>query len=259
MGIKEIRDSARENGRRVKETQVETATTREQCFIRPSVLGYRGNEPVVLMISQDVDRNQGLNAVRLAAMGFGCDAVALTTDSWHAKTMTNPVTGKDWGPGEMQIVADEHNGIERGWISEDLMTNVVNRAGDQAFGLDSFVIHQEGYGARTRRFRIEWVDNEWDDIEPDKIEGRVADALVRAMMETPLDVLAAQVGLSPADFDLDHTEGRTHMDCAVVRVAAATKLWPGALVLMSNDPRRSEIIERSLGHLPEAQFERGEP
>lgn len=255
--LKEIRESARATARQVKEAAVENATTREGTFIRPSVLGYRGNEPVILLISEQVDRDQGLAAVRLAAMGFGCDAVALVTDSWHASTMTNPLTGKVWGPGEMQVAVEQHDGIERGWITEDLTTLVVNRAGDQSFGMDGFRIEQVGYGARTRHFRIEWVPTEWDGVEADKLDGKVPNALVRAMMETPLDVLAAKAGLSPADFDLDHVEGRAHMDCAVVRVMNATGIWAGAAVLMSNDPTRSEIIDESLSQLPGAMWEKG--
>lgn len=253
--IKEIRESARETARKVKEDAVESATTREGTFIRPAVLGYRGDEPVILLLSEQVDRDQGLAAVRLAAMGFGCDAVALVTDSWHASTMTNPTTGKVWGPGEMQVAVEQHNGIERGWITEDLMTMVVNRAGDQSFGLDGFRIEQVGYGARTRHFRIEWVATEWDGIEPDKLDGKVPSALVRAMMETPLDVLSQQAGIDPADHGLtDHVEIRAHMDCAVVRVMNATGIWAGAAVLMSNDPTRSAIIDESLGQLPGAMW-----
>lgn len=248
--IGERRDQAAERVRHLKEAKVADWTGEDRPELHPTVIGWRGDEEVVVLMAAQVDRDEGLRAAQVAAMGFGCDSLAFCVDTWGTKLRVNPMTGREWGEREMQGLVERHQGIERGWINEALSTFVVNRAGDLAASYQGYRQTRVGFGKRTRRWTLEWTDSHTS--EPGEVghrhEGRVPDALHRAMTRPTSMQYLASLGLTGRDFGLDDVEAMAHADCGAVR-AAKLGGWAGAILLTAEDPRRQKIVEESLGHM----------
>jgi hypothetical protein len=250
--ILELREQAAERARALKEMAVSEAQGKDQRpEIRPTVQGWRGSEPVVVMMPAQVDRDQGLKAAWLCATGFGCDALAFTVDTWGTNTRLNPVTGKRWGPGEMQEIVQHHQGLEKGWIRESLSTFVVNRAGDLVSIYQGFRLTQSTSALGIVRWGLEWTEVHRGDLRNanESAEGVVPESLLRYMNEPTMAHHLARTGLSGRDFGLDDVEAQAHADCAVVRSLRIWGGWEGAMLLLSDDPRRAEIVQRSLGEM----------
>lgn len=248
-GIVARRDEAAVRARQLKEAKVADWRETHRPELHPTVVGWRGDEEVVVLIAMTVDRDEALRAAEAAAKGFGCDTLALTVDTWGARTATNPVTGREWGEREMQDLVEHHQGIERGWITEGLETYVVNRAGDLAADHQGYRSARKGYGRRTTRWELEWTEHWMSDPDSQhRHEGRVISALLRAMNAPTQSQWLARFGITGRDFGLDDVETMAHGDCATVK-AMQLAGWQGAILLTAEDPRRQKIVEESLGHM----------
>lgn len=248
--IAEKRDDAAERVKRLKASKVAEWHEEGRPELHPTLVGWRGAEEVVVMISMTVDRDEGLRAAWIAATGFGCDALAVSFDVWGTTERVNPVTGKPWGPREMQDVVDHHQGIERGWIDQGLNTLAVNRAGDVAAGWDAYVTHHRVNGLGIHRWELEWGASRRSDPEDglDQHTGViVANLLAYMKRPTMQQDMARRLGISGRDFGLDDVEAQAHSDCAVVKAVIGAGVWQGGLMLAGEDPRRWEIIQESLG------------
>lgn len=111
---------------------------------------YRGNELVAVTVPERHDRDLILAAFRACAVGFDADALTVVFETYVAslqhegeldmddpeavaavaKSMVNPLTGRQWGPGEMGDAVKNHGAIEKGWVSEAVSISCANRAGD---------------------------------------------------------------------------------------------------------------------------------
>ncbi len=69
---------------------------------------------------------------QLAVQLFRVDAIVTVSDTYHAERPINPVTNQDWREGEMQDVAENHHGLEEGWVAEALVIGIQNKAGENA-------------------------------------------------------------------------------------------------------------------------------
>jgi hypothetical protein len=208
--------------------------------------GWRGNELIVAIFPPGLSQDSALRAARTAAVGFSCDALALTTETYCAGTSTSPLTGQRWVPGELQTAASEHGALETGSVIEALITFVVNRAGDVAGIAQPYRIHRRVNALGVVSYDIKWlpeqVMNHWD--------GHAVKSLVHFMNEAPMDTHMALAGISPADFDLNADQARTHLDCTVVKWLLGEGFTGSVLLLVGKgDSERSEIIEKSLGKL----------
>lgn len=252
VSIHDLANEAADQARRIKEmAAADSHSADDRPELRPSIQGWRGLAPVVLMIPSQVDRDEGLKAAWIAATGFGCDSIAFTVDTWSARTRTNPVTGKPWGPREMQDVVHNHDGMAKGWITEGLSTFVVNRAGDLASVMQQYRLDGHTNALGIHRWSIEWGER-YSNAErggPDKVEGVVPEALLRYMNEPTMMQSIGRAGILARDFGLDDVEAQAHADCAVIKSLPMTGVWEGAAMLMSDDPRRAAIIDESLGHM----------
>lgn len=231
----------------IKEERVKDARTRAETSMPVVVHGWRGTEPVVMLMPFQVDRDDGLRAAWVAASGFGCDIITMSMDTWVATTRLNPVTGEKWQQREMQVVARDYDGLENGWITEAINTQAVNRAGDVASVIRHFTVteHASPFGFLT--YSLEWGDRHGTLDDPRwSTEGLVRDTLMKYMNAPAMDTLVARAGLRASDFGLDDVQARAHMDCAVVKLATVEQVFEGGIVLMSDDPERAEIIKTSL-------------
>lgn len=274
MQINEHLDRAMASARGLKEQRIAEATgaTQIDTDLHGIIEGFRGDAPVVVLMPAKIDRDESLKAAFIAATAFGCDLIAMTTESWHpAKTdeedyaLYNPVTGERatfeevksgkkhvWPPGSMQEVALEHGGLEKGWIVEDLMTVVVTRAGDLASGMQDYKVTRTTNALGITKSSIEWLGEPQilDTLGDAKVAGVIPANMVAFMNEPPLDVHMAQMGISGADFGLTPVQAQAHTDCATVKYLLRMVDYEGAVLLTADSPERREVIERSLGDHP---------
>lgn len=104
------------------------------------VAGIRAGRPVVRITATELtDGKRLLSLASGVATYFSPDIVALAQDTFSATTQLNPMTGKDWGPNEMGIVAHEHHGIERGFVYEQITVMSANRADDHLVRMMPFI------------------------------------------------------------------------------------------------------------------------
>ncbi|MGR7027232.1 hypothetical protein [Geodermatophilus sp. URMC 62] len=212
----------------------------------PLIHGWRGGERVALLAPARVNRDDALHAARLAAVGFGCDIVSYTTESWQTSVECNPTTASPWGPGEMQHAVDEHNALEAGWITETLVTHVINRAGDVLGAFLPYRVTRRVSALGITSYALAWQepaspsDGEWS--------GLVVDSLVGFMKEPTTAAVLARAGVMPSaqEFGLSDEEARAHMDCALVKTLHRSD-YEGSLMLLADSAVRASVIEHSLG------------
>ncbi len=117
--------------------------------IRPHVCAYRGEDLVAIITLRDHMRDEILNLCGYSAFGFDADVISLVYETYVATSSRggasfdplfgkNPFTRERWKPGDMQDLAKNHGGIEKGWVSESLSVSAVNRAGDVAMRSQNF-------------------------------------------------------------------------------------------------------------------------
>lgn len=262
MKIAELRDKVAASIREQKETWLADLTEPDEMTdVRNIVHGYRGNEPVVMLIPMHTDRDDTLLAARTAAVAFGCDTLSFTSESWHPApehALVNPYTGKSWGSAahSMQTAVDEHDALAQGVVIECLMTTVVNRAGDLANAFQDYKITQKLNPLLGRAsYAIEWGEPMLDDsTDGSQIsEGIVPKSLVAFMNEPTMRQRMARSGVSAADYGINgEVATQAHLDCATVKFLVGSGKFSGGIILLSDDPKRTEIIERSLGELRES-------
>lgn len=263
--LREKLDASVEHVRYLKTERVKSARRRNETDIHAVVEGWRGDERVVVLMPSQIARDVALNAARIVALGFGADAISLTTEGWavagsaatgatEESVKTNPFTGRPWGPGDMQRAVEQHGALTSGLIRETLTTFVVNRAGDMVGTASPYrIVEGKGY----RPFHVEWDENDpafgriLDDREEgSRAEGVVPEALVRFMNEADLSTRAARFGdlfssLAEADRLTNPSAVRAAMDVAVVKALPGIG-YEGAALLMSDDPEAQAVIDERL-------------
>jgi hypothetical protein len=253
--IAELADRIAQQVRENKEHHLGTLhDPNDRTDVRNTVHGFRGEDPVVLLVPNQTDRDKTLVAARVAAVAFGCDTIAFTAESWHpAKEHMDrqPVHRRPWSEkgSHMQIAADEHDALAKGVIIECLSTTVVNRAGDMVLVVQDYEILRHRNALGIVSYGIEWHEPQVLDSRTTgaRLEGIIPEALVGFMNEPTLQHTMAKVGLTGQDFGLTEVETQAHQDCATVKFLLRQVGFEGALLLMSDNDKRTEIIDRSLG------------
>ena len=196
MSIQEALDRASRSARAVKERAL-SGGYEMQFFIE----SWRGTEPVAL-VAVVGQRDVLLRAAEICASGFGADVLALTTDAFMATDPINPRTGRMWEPGQLAVEVEKHGGLDRGAITEALLTTAYNRAGDTGFCMQRYRVQ----GGSLRWLRQEEVPG---DAQP---SGRVPDVMARIMKGNSIDPDLAEAGVS-----VTSERERAVADFAVVR------------------------------------------
>ncbi len=78
------------------------------------------------------DLNLLLGAAGKAAALYGAEALAVVVEGVFPIVETNPVTGNSWERGEAERLWLEHDGVEKGWVSEAQIVAVTFRTGETA-------------------------------------------------------------------------------------------------------------------------------
>lgn len=253
-------DRAAADARRMMDDRVADWHEPDPPVYRPVVEGFRGDEPVVVMIPSKVDRDAALHAARIQAVGFGCDVIAVTTDARRPVgdyIFFNPVTGRRtrredresaWGPGEMQQAALEHGALEKGWLTDTLMTTVVNRAGDMRLVSQDYRTSRRTTALGIVSWEITWAEGlpalDTRDSEAEA-SGIIPEALVDYMNEVPIDVMMGRLAAAGVDLDVSSEAARAAMDCATIKMLPRVG-FDGAAMLMTDSEERAAVIEASL-------------
>jgi hypothetical protein len=190
--------------------------------IHPYVGIYRADEQVAVVTLQHHQRDEILTTARVCAVGFDADVLGITFETYIADHKNtdgiNPVTGRRWGPNEMQDVAINHGGVEKGWVSEALTISVANRAGD--IGMISLPFRYSG------KYLV-FGESTGDLISTDRenaVSGLMPDALRQAMLRPSSAVEMPDFErIDRADRDILTTMMlRSKLDCAVLLISELT-------------------------------------
>lgn len=238
MRITDALEVACGGARRVKEEHVRRVKGKpDRTDIMTVVACYRGGNRVGAVFTPP-DRDRMLRIAWLAAAGFSADLLTVTMESWTGTT--NPLTGKDWGPGEMSDAVANHDGLAKGWITECLMTQVCNRAGDAMARNQPYILH----GRVVEWLDVAQIDSNDEDMS---LTGIVPEALVAAMNQPAVDHWMSRDRLATALVDsLGLERSRAHMDVATV-TALADREGNDVLVALEAKPgtvREQVIRER---------------
>jgi hypothetical protein len=123
------------------------------------------------------------------------DVVTLAVDTWLSSRDLNPITGKDWEFGDMDRIATEDAGVERGLLSEGF--NFVRGERDSGFvsGATLCYTHDRVEKTITWRAAAPYGSSK---------EGRIPRLLTEAFAEpTLMDRVLATVG-PPSEHGIDH-------------------------------------------------------
>lgn len=253
MNITDTLDRAVKSARSMKEQKVAAATREDPSTdIHAIVEGWRGKHPAVVIFPKDLGRDESLHAAKIAAIGFGCDVIAMTTEGWRATQEKDPRTGRHWAPGAMQDAVHNDQGREKGWITEGLTTTVVNRAGDLAWADQGYTVDRKQNALGLVSFDLTWEDEIHRAVHGEdgaQLGGVMIEQVLAYMNEKTMDVLGHEEGIRAEDFGLDYEEARAHMDCALVKNLVRIGFEGAVLLTADNDVRR-EIIDKSLKGLP---------
>jgi hypothetical protein len=199
------------------------------------LLVIRGNDPVAALNSGNL--NELLGVAKIAAAGYGADALALVIESVVPLIEVNPLTNRPWEPGEAESSWQEQGGVEKGWVAEAQLI-VVATHGDDVYAI-------------AQLYRVEGGLVIWGAISPG-VELGVLQNMLAASLGGPV-IDPARVpesddlgGGDPANGPFyDANYGRVVLDVGATRVLGQ-RLLPGgeaSLVVESNERAEALVAE----------------
>lgn len=186
--------------------------------LTPMVEVFRGEDLVAMIVAPQVDRDQGLDAARMAAVGFSADKISMVLDAHVSSSPINPKTGEEWGPGEMQRACHEDGACQVGLITDTLIIIDHYRSGRHREEMLPYHVHADD---KT----VHWVGADSADLprvidtdnEGEGVDGIIPNAIFDAFKEPVLfDVMKQQLGLEA--FHLTEEQARVHCDCAMAKI-----------------------------------------
>jgi hypothetical protein len=154
---------------------------------------YRGGKCLLSIAVPQPDNLVGL--LQNAPGAMTADYVAIAADAWGATGGTNPITGQEWGRGDMDRIAQHDLGVHRGILREHIMVMGFERAGSE-------VLHLMHYEHDRENGRITWPETS---TSTEGIDGRFPDA-ARFGFGRPTIVEIATGLLGPLPDDLPEDE-----------------------------------------------------
>jgi hypothetical protein len=96
----------------------------------PMIMAVRGGATIAHIMPPSGDGQMIYRIGQLAADGYWADEIIVVSDSYSSGEPLNPYTRRPWGRGEMEDLAQNHRGVERGWVRECLTLMFVRRTGN---------------------------------------------------------------------------------------------------------------------------------
>jgi hypothetical protein len=204
---------------------------------------------MVAAVQVPLDRDKALHAGRIAATGFGADAMSVAFESYHTELKESPLTGKPWRHHEMQYVAETHpEAREKGWVNECITITMHERGGDFALHSIPYLIKED---------HVEWQEAQTQTVDS-TVEGEgsggvMFDYLQDAMSQprlmdliaekAPTDEMAAFM-LSLVD---DAEAQQFHADVGTLKAMEGQGLASGFVLFAEEGSKREKLIEERLG------------
>lgn len=166
---------------------------REGQVFPPSVTLFRDHSPVATVVPPTMGTLW--TVARLAAGGFNAEHLLIVTDAYEGLTPKglSPLTGEMWAPGEMDHVANDHDGIAQGWVTEALSLLLLGRDGSQNGVLVPYTRTEDGVlwsgkFATTEdsgRWELPEGDEMWTAPPfPSHLPAEMGDTVTAAMLDT---------------------------------------------------------------------------
>src|SRR5262245_19731954 len=128
--LSELTDHMLKGARQAKESWVREVKGAEGMTDLPWTVHFRRGAEPIAMVYFNGNRDTMFGIARMGTIGFEADVLGVMNESYHSTSDTNPLTGDPWAPGEMQVLAEQHDGLANGWVREALTLLACNRAGD---------------------------------------------------------------------------------------------------------------------------------
>lgn len=214
MSLTTVNDENLSRFRSLKEQAVADMEDRGTDDIQPLIEVWRDGEPILFIMCPNVDRDEGLDAAYYSIRGLAADRIVMMLDAHVTKNMTNPKTGKPWGPGEMQAACDDDGACNLGLITDCLVINDVSRDGN-------FTMHTLPYHVNKDAKEVHWQEGENEhtmkEDDESKLEGLIPNVLRDAFAKpTFFDEYSKQIGLSPEEAGLSKVEAQAMQDSVTV-------------------------------------------
>lgn len=233
---------------RVRTIKANRAKRYDDHNIPSTVLAFRGDDLIAqIWPERAVDRDALLGCVLAAAVGFAADVLVTVHETWYATVLENPVTGKAWRAREMQDVAERHDGVARGWVTDAVMVVAYNRAGD---------LRGRSLPYRVAGRRLQWLEHpDWDELVTEaNFSGYLFEQIQRALARPTIWQALYRAAVDPAEFGLDVEEAQARVDVAVVKLLTGRSGpprpdWlPPATVALAGEPKskRFRLLRRQL-------------
>lgn len=108
---------------------LETTVADDREFA-PMIVVMRGGLMIAQVLPQGGAGGMIQRVAQLCAEGFGADEILLVMDSYLVTgDGISPLTGQEWGTGEMEFAVQHHDALAKGWVTECLTVLAVPREG----------------------------------------------------------------------------------------------------------------------------------
>jgi hypothetical protein len=202
--------------------------------IAPYAVIHRGEHPIAVVTMPLHERDTILLTASFCASAFAADSIGIVFETYQGvhdpldphRCEINPLTGKTWGPGEMDDAAKNHEGIAKGWLNECVSMAVADRAGDFAMTARPFS-YTEG--------RLVWLESEnWSTTDGNTVSTGIMPRAMRHFMTHQTEA-PKNCQLSRDELDLASAAWLTSKGNAVHLYALVT------------DEHRQDLLKRAGG------------
>lgn len=209
----------------------ERAVGRAERHSDPVITCIRGEE-VIAMVVVALAGDEFLRVASVCATGYRPDIMTVAVDTYQAHE-------RPPRPGELNDLADNHDGIARGLVFEALVVLAANRAGD-------VLVASAPYQVSGRE--VTWVDP-LNDGKALCCSGCMTDSL-RRMMEAPtVDVEMLKLNAFPGGFGLSPEQAAVHTDIATTKLLQGRR-WGHVALPCEKGGYRAAAISRAFPGAP---------
>jgi hypothetical protein len=232
-----------------KEKLVAEAEVSDIDDLAPLIQIQRAGSVVATAFCDRVNRDDALEFTLNAVPLYAADAVTLVLDTHYTASSLNPVTGKEWGPGEMQGLCDTLGYCEKGLLTDALYATCFERDGRWHSGLFPYHAHHSEPG---KPGRMSWSTDPAQQIylagggtSELQLGGFVADTVTEAFSHACVDHAAAIENGALHGISADQV--RFVADCSATRtlLGFGQGRWSVALPAISEEAHA--IMEAILG------------
>lgn len=132
----------------------------------PMIVPFRQGQPIVSITPPAGDGHTILRIGQLATEGYRADDIIACIDTYTAGELFNPYTMQPWLPGDMEDLALNHKGVERGWVLDALTVVFVQRMGPPAMYTLPYSRSETGVTWLEERARSGDEDSQWQAAGP---------------------------------------------------------------------------------------------